>query len=433
LNWSPSAAVSKIAKDGNWTGYYRNAAGSFTTTSSTIYGSSVLKPGKVMEIDRAQYYELISPSHVRHYRFNTTSTSSFTQVHSLIISDYVFSGQDYVYSKSVTTTSTRTFINLRFSATPSSGVFADFIDGIRFQYRVIRGDYPHDSTSTTVVSGQSNKFWLRTMVLPPSSIASVVESVRLLCALPLPEMESIHPGDLATKAVEQLDANNVNMIAFLKDIRKPWELIPKLKELSKLKTHASNYLGYEYGIMPTVSDLHAIRDAVVKNHSPRRDKNDFRSLSAGTSSSVKTSLGTYTRTMRIKLAVNDSDPAFASVSQRLHNIGMFPSLVNLWDLVPYSFVIDWFLNVGEMLEEVDKRGRVASLDIPYSTSSDKLVIQFDVPQHLKDAGYSGFINLTTYRRNTSRGAPSTPLNFEGSNELPNHWLEAGALIVTRTK
>lgn len=42
-----------------------------------------------------------------------------------------------------------------------------------------------------------------------------------------------------------------------------------------------------------------------------------------------------------------------SLCEKLSHYGAELSLYNIWDMVPYSFVCDWFLDVGSMLESID--------------------------------------------------------------------------------
>lgn len=46
----------------------------------------------------------------------------------------------------------------------------------------------------------------------------------------------------------------------------------------------------------------------------------------------------------------------------LTTYGFKLSAVNMWDMVPYSFVVDWFFRVGEILETIEKMGK--ALEVP---------------------------------------------------------------------
>lgn len=240
-------------------------------------------------------------------------------------------------------------------------------------------------------------------------------------------------GELAGEAVDTLDTNGINMFEFLQGFKNPKDLVPKLKNLSQLKTHAGNHLAVQYGILPTISDLESLMEAVTGSAKPYFDSNNYQVLTAGHSVSSQGARGRISRTNRIKIALNTVDLRLYTLSERLRDIGGFPSIDNLWDLVPYSFVVDWFINVGDMLESLDDRFRISTLPIVYATTSSKLGITPNFGETLMELGYHGDVQITYYDRNVSMKCPTPPLNFEVSNALPANWLEAGALIVTARK
>lgn len=61
---------------------------------------------------------------------------------------------------------------------------------------------------------------------------------------------------------------------------------------------------------------------------------------------------------------------YSPVWNALCAFGVEPSAANFWDLVPYSFVIDWFLPIGDVLAACDSmlQGRYIYTDVYYSTS-----------------------------------------------------------------
>jgi hypothetical protein len=49
----------------------------------------------------------------------------------------------------------------------------------------------------------------------------------------------------------------------------------------------------------------------------------------------------------------------------LNGVGGLPTLSRLWDLVPFSFVVDWFTNEGERLKAVDQQLLFAAMGIQW--------------------------------------------------------------------
>lgn len=238
-------------------------------------------------------------------------------------------------------------------------------------------------------------------------------------------------GELAMDAVKKIDRNNVNMIAFLRDLREPSALIPKLKSLVKLKGAADNYLTVEYGILPTISDLKGIVDAFQKVK-PYVDRNGFSTYSAVRSSFEQVGQLGHTIEQRIKVAVQDNDSMMINLIDRIESAGFGLTFQNIWDLVPYSFVLDWFIDVGGMLERVDTRLRMLRMDIPYVTQSFKQTLEFPA---LNDYGTPliGSMSLTRYKRWAVDHCPVPAVFTSGPPTAANHWLEATALLMQRSK
>lgn len=251
--------------------------------------------------------------------------------------------------------------------------------------------------------------------------------------LPSPNLQSW--GDLVHHAAGNLDANSANMIAFIRDLKDIKSLIPKLKELGKLSTHASNYLAVEYGVLPTLSDLKAIWEAF----SPTKftDQLGYRRVSAydtvGFFHNIMQVDAPVQQTRRIHLAINELDTGLDALVEKARSIGIFPSLTNLWDLVPYSFVLDWFVDVGSVLERIDTRHRLLNLDIMYVIKTD--VTEASVSDTNVKLGVGLSLLIKKYDRKVTTDVPQ-PRIFGEINKPPtaqNHWVEGSALILQRTK
>lgn len=248
---------------------------------------------------------------------------------------------------------------------------------------------------------------------------------------PLPVVPEEDYGVLAHEASQKVNRNDTNMIAFLKDLRRPMDLIPKLRNLKSLKTHTGNYLGMEYGVLPTISDLKEILGA-VSSVKPYLDQNGFSTYTALRRNSASLGGCQVTLEQRIKIAIEKEDSDFQRIANAVESAGFAATLENIWDLVPYSFVLDWFIDVGGFLERCDSRMRLSRLKIRYATMSRKYIIARGV-KPTSSVPYIGFINTVHYSRWTTDHCPVPPLFFRNTPTVSNHWLEASALIIQRTK
>lgn len=238
-------------------------------------------------------------------------------------------------------------------------------------------------------------------------------------------------GTLTAEAAATADSNAANMIAFVRDLKDIKSLIPKLKNLKSLKTHANNYLAVNYGILPTVGDLESIHNALMKTHWTDSFGNQV--LTSG--HTVKQTHGSIrlTTIRRMKLIVSNDDSEFSQMVRKMRSSGFYPSPQNLWDLIPYSFVLDWFVDIGSFLERIDHGMRIAQLPIVATTYSQKSI--YDMSTILEELlpDFAVTAEVISYSRNVASDPIKPPLAFNSELTAHQHLVEGGALILTRSR
>lgn len=265
----------------------------------------------------------------------------------------------------------------------------------------------------------------------PAKIAEYVDTnfVSRLINLSFP-IEAIHYGLLALDAVKHLQANATNMLEFLRDMRHPGMLIPKLQRLATIRTLSDEALRAQFGILPTISDLRHIVGA-FESIKPYIDKNGYKTYNAHCFQSASDKDVTYRLEQRLKLAVDDEDNGLSDLAMRLDNLGAFPRLENLWDLVPYSFVIDWFVDVGQLLQRIDHKLILLQLNIRYVTMSDRKSIEINIDR--ADSPIQGNLSTVRYHRWVTDHCPAPPLSLELSSDLGKHVFTGGMLVIQHRK
>jgi hypothetical protein len=146
-----------------------------------------------------------------------------------------------------------------------------------------------------------------------------------------------------TKAVKRLDFLAAAQILKM-------HIVPP--KVSRKRAWSNNWLEYHFGWEPLVRDIHDACD-VLNNPLKRfeatratRREYDFRDIFVN--------YGSVTRTgwWRTQYALYQGGTVRTIENATLHSLDQFgvinPATI-LWELVPFSFVVDWFANVGQVL------------------------------------------------------------------------------------
>lgn len=103
-------------------------------------------------------------------------------------------------------------------------------------------------------------------------------------------------------------------------------------------------------------------------------------------------------------------------------LDLMPSPANLWDLVPFSFVVDWFLPIGKALETMEAYDNMIKYYHIYAcTSTTKVTQPYQPPE-----GWIGHGEVTCFKRVISL-TPVEPLTAKKTANLSTHMVEATAL------
>jgi len=167
--------------------------------------------------------------------------------------------------------------------------------------------------------------------------------------------------------------------------------------VSRHKTFASNWLEFHFGWSPLVKDVYDTIDVLQSPVKPQFITATA-SLRGLTSLDQSASWGNdalpgyrywYQGDMRLKMGVrvSVSNPNLALASQ----LGLVNPAVLLWELVPFSFVVDWFVNVEQFLSSgTDFLG--LTLGSGFTTKSNR--------QRCVLRGYSPFWSAPSFKETT---------------------------------
>lgn len=127
--------------------------------------------------------------------------------------------------------------------------------------------------------------------------------------------------------------------------------------VKKMKAGSSAWLAYRYGLLPLMSDLDTVLKGMLKERGARRVTSRAKLSLSRTEVSLPSAYSAFA-TFRINrqitknevitirgMSLDETEANWGS------NIGLTTKgLATLpWELLPYSFVVDWFVNVGEFI------------------------------------------------------------------------------------
>jgi hypothetical protein len=233
------------------------------------------------------------------------------------------------------------------------------------------GEFERDAVTITC-SGIGRKFsvkhdgnWFARLVRPS-------DSSQPLSVFPVHSSSDVQElqKEVSTRCLARRGMSDSNLFESVAEIRQTLKLIKRpLDSLNKLLSRASSlkgraksaseaWLTYRYGVMPVVRDIGAVIQGLKeKVGNVRRTTRASGNLSRYAYSSQSYVLGSPAYTLLYGIQKTDEVIVRAMsldeyVVSLYENIGFTTKgLVTLpWELIPYSFVADWFVNLGDFLQ-----------------------------------------------------------------------------------
>jgi hypothetical protein len=286
--------------------------------------------------------------------------------------------------------------------------------------------------------------------------SAIMTDLNTLASIMPPTAES----DGCQKAVEAMRLGNVNGIAYVKDVLALKDaLVPVIAVIKKpfsVKAWASLLLSVKYGARLTFQDTRALAkmfDKVKKCQKSWRDYAEMRNCEQTRyqtdvylplsdydfsgppkSDDLYATFGmspmckTYTRVvMRWNLPIEDSP--WEEVNALINDMGGRITFADLWDLIPYSFVVDWFVDIGKVISRLDFEGEINKLTLRdrIFTSNCTAMTQCNA---YEEFNLAGSLSMETYNRTLSPYFPPFPWKI-GSPTFTRHWYEGALLVLQR--
>lgn len=256
-------------------------------------------------------------------------------------------------------------------------------------------------------------------------------SLRKMLIAELPDIEpsydlSVLAGDATQSAADSVLAFEGNSLPLIKELLQIKDTFRDLLQLLQgdvsIDNLANLWLSARYGLRLTFSDLHELILAIKKQlETPKKFWiSDCRGVAYDSSVVARAKLyyDTFNRN------------AFADVMNFLMVWDLFPSLTNAWDIIPYSFVVDWFADIEGFLSAYDARTFLSTLNVFKCCYTFKHT--WVIPSTCWHGLY-GQIEVSHFIRETP-DVPWQPVpHFSGSLPSAINIVDGAALIIQRRK
>lgn len=241
-----------------------------------------------------------------------------------------------------------------------------------------------------------------------------------------------------------VNSNFIESSSELGEILSPVDLVKALRTLrghgkletisNLLKLLSSANLAYKFGIAPTLDDAANIANSLQRTVQEIRG-GIYRWQTAYGSALIDVPANTVQGFGACVIRVNtkvrlrvDSDSLFSSLFP-LEQLGVLPSFARFWDLIPFSWLSDYIVDVGGIVELVDKQVLMLMVDVSYSVNSIRL--SYDLSSHESDYGFIHIGENTPEYRMFARIVFPDTLPVLGPTSLPLFRTLSADLIKSR--
>lgn len=303
--------------------------------------------------------------------------------------------------------------------------------GMSVRYKSVYSDYAKAFNSYFKTADEDKVQWYgyqRLIYVGEVDLNRLPSDEDILDRIKLYKLPSIKPDILKESFYDDLlkqyalpDVNNIENMKDLKDIQKSIPPIADLLKKKNIKSLANMYLWYKYSYSTTKMDLESYYRFLVTWFKDSISKNAIKHTSVTYTSSASEGTATSVQTTRYNVY---SDNYNCGV---LKTLGLDLSMSNTWDLIPFSFVADWFINFGDVLRNLDNREVVSQISVHSVLTSNKNITTY---YPLSDMGLYTLVRAVQYSRAVTKELPTPLISVSLLNPV-RHTTDGLALIIAR--
>jgi hypothetical protein len=259
-------------------------------------------------------------------------------------------------------------------------------------------------------------------------------------------------GDLTADAADSIRISNSNNLNNFKELLQLGDLAKGLtqwieltngtlngtpigKAKSVAKVVAGTYLAAHYGLRLTIKDTEELSESLRKLNPGDRTQ------TVGAQHSVVVdypgSIDGINVEMRLKAVIGAFTSEFVNFTdatdralRALYEFDLLPTMSNLWDAVPWSFVVDWLVPLGDAMDRLENKHYVQTLPCHRAFYSQKWTWnQYD--EFVSDDGsyYRCSLKYRYYERTCVPQFILPPMRVDNPKGLSGHWVELSALLI----
>jgi hypothetical protein len=244
-------------------------------------------------------------------------------------------------------------------------------------------------------------------------------------------------ADLCDTAVDNCRFIDINSIQYLRELVGYVRMIVTFiatKKVSLPKNVGSGWLSARYGLRLTMNDTKSLVSAIKRaNSAQNRAFSVARSKARTYIQSSAANVVTYSRDLTYKIYYNrKSDPAM-NVIRTAMDWDLWPTLQNDWDMIPFSFVVDWLADVEGVMEDLDNSIYEAYLSILSVLYTEKHVYVHDPVLFCTGSWKCVSCDHTFYHRRHSPVLHYAPLRLERGHSSNINIIDGVSLLIQRMK
>jgi hypothetical protein len=264
------------------------------------------------------------------------------------------------------------------------------------------------------------------------------------------------------KEFQQLEANHLETMSEVADLGGIISILKIIKYIGNFKRRpvpailqilsvvSDAVLTYSFGLAPTLSSCEELADKAkpllarltsISTPKTANGKFTYEIPDEFTSEFIGTRL-----VCRSKIRYSVNPDSYLSALLPIKSLGLLPTLSSLWDLVPFSFLVDQILHVGSNQEDIESVVSILAMNIHYTVNSmcftydlteDDCIVAGIIPDVSVEHDNAGdttprYSIYCRYVLDTIPVLGPSRLRFHGEVGLPD-WLTSSALLYKLVK